>query len=195
MSIEPFRVVTSNTVIFADENIDTDQIIPARFLKVTTREGLGQWLFAHWRYHEDGTLKNNCILNQPYAKTCQILIGGDNFGCGSSREHAPWALRDFGFRVVISTSIADIFRNNATKNGLLPVVISPEAHAQLLASPQALVTVDLETCTVQLNGTTLASFEVEPFARYRLLNGIDEMTFLLNHSDAITRFENARDLG
>src|SRR5215207_2178575 len=141
--MEPIRTFTSNTVVLPSENVDTDQIIPARFLKVTSKIGIGKHLFADWRYDAAGTPKPDFILNRPEAAGAHVLVAGDNFGCGSSREHAPWALYDYGFRAVVSTSIADIFRNNALKNGLLPIVVDAEVHAKLLATPGSAVTIVL----------------------------------------------------
>jgi 3-isopropylmalate/(R)-2-methylmalate dehydratase small subunit len=170
-------------------NIDTDQIIPARFLKTTTKKGLGQQLFADWRYNADGSPKPDFILNRPEATGAQVLVGGDNFGGGSSREHAPWALTDYGFRAVISTSFADIFRNNALKNGLLPITVSKELHQRLLDSPGGTVTINLEAKTITLADGTSATFPVESFARYCLLNGVDELGFLLGREKEIAEFE------
>lgn len=183
---------TSPTVVLPVDNIDTDQIIPARYLKGTSRSGLGQVLFADWRYDGQGRPKADFVLNRPEAKGAEVLVAGDNFGCGSSREHAPWALVDAGFRAVISTSIADIFSNNALKNGLLPIVVEPAVHRRLLAQPGAPVTVDLEAQAVTLPDGTRAKFEVEPFARYCLLDGVDELTFLLGQAEAIAAWETKR---
>jgi 3-isopropylmalate/(R)-2-methylmalate dehydratase small subunit len=180
---------TSPTVVLPVDNVDTDQIIPARFLKGTSRSGLGRSLFADWRYDAHGQPRADFVLNRPEAHGAEVLVAGDNFGCGSSREHAPWALVDAGFRAVISTSIADIFRNNALKNGLLPIVVPPGLHGRLLASPGTRVTVDLEQKKVTLPDGASESFEVEPFARYCLLNGVDELEFLLGQEAAIKEFE------
>jgi 3-isopropylmalate/(R)-2-methylmalate dehydratase small subunit len=180
---------TSPTVVLPVDNVDTDQIIPARFLKGTGRSGLGQSLFADWRYDAQGRPRPDFVLNRPEAQGAAVLVAGDNFGCGSSREHAPWALVDAGFRAVISTSIADIFRNNALKNGLLPIVVPPDVHRRLAAAPGTPVTVDLEQRTVTLADGTRATFEIEPFARYCLLNGVDELAFLLGQGEAISQFE------
>src|SRR4051812_24840108 len=190
--MEPIRVFSSPTVVLPSENVDTDQIIPARFLKVTSKIGIGKHLFADWRYDAAGAPKADFILNKPEAAGASVLVAGDNFGCGSSREHAPWALYDYGFRAVVSTSIADIFRNNALKNGLLPLVVEPAVHAKLLASPGAKVTVSLEEQTLTLADGTKAKFPVDPFARYCLLNGVDELGFLLSQADAIASFEARR---
>jgi 3-isopropylmalate/(R)-2-methylmalate dehydratase small subunit len=190
--MEPIKTFTSKTVVLPTENIDTDQIIPARFLKATSKNGLGDKLFSDWRFAADGTEKPDFALNQPAAKGAVVLVGGDNFGCGSSREHAPWALYDYGFRAVISTSIADIFKSNSLKNGLLPIVIDAATHAKLLATPGMDVTVSLEAQTVTLADGTVATFSVDPFSRYCLLNGIDELQFLLSQDPDITKFENSR---
>jgi 3-isopropylmalate/(R)-2-methylmalate dehydratase small subunit len=187
--MEPIKTLTSRTVVLPIENIDTDQIIPARFLKGTTKNGLGEKLFSDWRYDAAGVPKGDFILNRPEAKGAAVLVAGDNFGCGSSREHAPWALYDYGFRAVISTSIADIFRNNALKNGLLPIVVTPALHSALLANPGASVTVSLEDQTVTVEGAGTAKFPIDSFARYCLLNGIDELEFLLSKEEAIAAFE------
>jgi 3-isopropylmalate/(R)-2-methylmalate dehydratase small subunit len=189
MTAQPIRTIESRCVALPIDNIDTDQIIPARFLKVTGREGLGQWLFANWRYDDAGRPRPEFVLNRPEAAGAQVLVAGDNFGCGSSREHAPWALLDYGFRAVVSTSIASIFRNNSLKNGLLPVVIEPEVHRRLLADPAASVAIDLESGTLRLADGTAARFDVEPFARYCLLQGIDELSFLLAQEHAIAEYE------
>ena len=189
--MEPFRTLTSCTVVLARRDIDTDQIIPARFLKGTTREGLGKRLFAGWRYDATGAPRPDFPLNDPHAQGARILVAGANFGCGSSREHAPWALVDHGIRAVISASIADIFRNNAIKNGLVPAVVDEEAHRALLANPFAEVTVDLEAQEVRAPGVR-ARFCIDPFARRCLLDGTDELGFLLAQSAAITAYEQAR---
>jgi 3-isopropylmalate/(R)-2-methylmalate dehydratase small subunit len=191
MSIEPMKTVTSKTVVLPAANIDTDQIIPARFLTVTTRDGLGKYAFNDWRYDEDGN-ETDHILNAEAAKACEILVGGHNFGCGSSREHAPWSLTDYGFRVVISSEIADIFKANSLKNGLLPIVIDKGAHQWLIDHPGEEITVDLERCEVRLpkNGGTY-NFDVDAFSRQCLLQGVDEMGYLDSQADAITAYEAA----
>jgi 3-isopropylmalate/(R)-2-methylmalate dehydratase small subunit len=187
--MDPIRTFESRTVVLPQENIDTDQIIPARFLKVTDKKGLGKALFSDWRYGADGQPKADFVLNGSAAQGAHVLVAGDNFGCGSSREHAPWALVDFGFRAVISTRIADIFRNNALKNGLLPIVVDAASHAKLLASPGATVRVDLEAQTVTLPDGAAVKFPVDAFSRYCLLNGVDELGFLLSQEEAIAAFE------
>jgi 3-isopropylmalate/(R)-2-methylmalate dehydratase small subunit len=189
--MQPFRTLTSRAVMLPRRDIDTDQIIPARFLKGTTRDGLGRWLFAGWRYDGQGAPVADFPLNDPRAAGAWILVAGANFGCGSSREHAPWALVDHGFRAVISASIADIFRNNAVKNGLVPAVVDEEAHRALLAQPFAEVTVDLEAQEVTAPGVR-ARFSIDPFARRCLLEGTDELGFLLAQAGAIASYEQAR---
>ncbi|HET6150715.1 MAG TPA: 3-isopropylmalate dehydratase small subunit [Polyangia bacterium] len=190
--MEPIKTLVSRTVVLPIDNVDTDQIIPARFLKGTTKNGLGEKLFSDWRYDAQGNRKTDFVLNRPESQGAQVLIAGDNFGCGSSREHAPWALVDYGFRAVVSTSIADIFRNNALKNGLLPIVVESALHRRLLADPGASVTVSLEDQTLRLADGTTARFAVEPFARYCLLNGVDELAFLLAAEADIAAFEKSR---
>ncbi len=187
--MDPIKSVTSKTVVIPLDDIDTDQIIPARFLTTTSREGLGEHLFTDWRYAKDGTPNPDFVLNTPEAQGAQILVAGRNFGCGSSREHAPWALLDFGLRVAISTEIADIFFNNALKNGFIPVVVDSATHAWLLDNPGAEVTVDLESSTVILPGREPVPFSVDSFARYCLLNGLDQMGFLTQHAEDIAAFE------
>jgi len=187
--MDPIRVIESKTVVLPRENVDTDQIIPARFLKVTDKKGLGKVLFCDWRYEQGEKPRPDFVLNRPEAQGCRILVAGDNFGCGSSREHAPWALVDYGFQAVISTRIADIFRNNSLKNGLVPVVLEPAAHAKLLAAPGASVRVDLEAQTVTLPDGSTASFPIDAFSRYCLMNGVDELGFLLSQEEAIQAFE------
>ncbi len=185
----PLKTLRSRTAVLPAANIDTDQIIPARFLTTTTREGLGQHLFADWRYDARGAPRPDFALNRPEAQGCQILVAGRNVGCGSSREHAPWALIDYGFRAVVSTEIADIFRNNSLKNGLLPVVVDEATSRWLIEHPGAEVTIDLETTTLTLPTGEPVRFAVEAFARYCLLNGIDELGFLLGRSAEIEAYE------
>ena len=187
--MEPIKVIRSRTVVMPSTNIDTDQIIPGRFLTTTTKLGLGKELFADWRYRPDGTPNPDFILNKPEAKGCQILVAGRNVGCGSSREHAPWALLDFGFKAVVSTEIADIFRNNSLKNGLLPVIVDDATHAWLLANPGAEVTIDLEKSTLALPDGRSVTFPIDGFARYCLLNGVDELGFLLSKQAEIAAYE------
>ena len=190
--MEPIKTFRSRTVVMPSTNIDTDQIIPGRFLTTTTKEGLGQQLFADWRYDASGAPKPDFILNKPEAQGCRILVAGRNIGCGSSREHAPWALCDYGFQAVVSTEIADIFRNNSLKNGLLPFVIDEATHQWLLANPGAEIEIDLEAQQVRLPNGQSASFTIESFARYCLLNGVDELGFLLSKEADIARYEARR---
>ena len=187
--MDPITRIRSRTVVMPSSNIDTDQIIPARFLTTTTREGLGVALFADWRYEADGRPKSGFVLNRPEARGCQVLVAGRNIGCGSSREHAPWALLDYGFRAVISTEIADIFRSNSLKNGLLPVVVDETTHGWLVAHPGAEVEIDLPDSLLRLPDGRAVHFLVEAFSRYCLMNGIDELGYLLSHADAIDAYE------
>lgn len=187
--MEAIRFVKSRTVVLPMTNVDTDQIIPARFLTVTNKEGLGEQLFADWRYDGQGNPKSDFVLNQADAKGAQILVAGSNFGCGSSREHAPWALVDFGFRAVVSTRFADIFRNNALKNGLLPIVVDEETHQALLNDPGAELVVDLEAQSMKLPSGKEVRFPIDAFARFCLLQGQDELDFLLDQEDKIAAFE------
>ena len=187
--MQPIRTFSSRTVVLPFTNIDTDQIIPARFLTTTTKEGLGRQAFNDWRYDANGAPKPDFILNRPQAAGCTILVAGRNFGCGSSREHAPWALLDYGFRAVVSTEIADIFRNNSLKNGLLPIVVDEQTHGWLLAHPGVSLKIDLQASTLTLPDGTAVQFPIEAFARYCLLNGVDELGFLLQQADATARYE------
>lgn len=191
MQFDPFHTLTSRTVVLPQNDIDTDQIIPARFLTTTERAGLGKAAFYDWRYDENGAPLNSSPLNGVDTKTHQILVAGSNFACGSSREHAPWALLDFGFRVVVSSDIADIFTSNAQKNGLLTVVVDHETHEALLAAPGAEVTIDLENLTVSFAEKETA-FSVEPFARRCLLDGVDPLGGLLAQEAAIAAYEASR---
>ena len=184
--------IRSRTVVLPTRDIDTDQIIAARFLTTTTREGLGQSLFYDLRFDADGEKKPGFPLNAAEAEGCRILVAGNNFGCGSSREHAPWALLDYGFQAVISTEIADIFRNNALKNGLVPVVIDDATHAWLLDNPGVEVTIDVETSTLGLPDGRNVNFPIESFARHCLLHGIDQLGYLQQHVKDIRRFEENR---
>jgi 3-isopropylmalate/(R)-2-methylmalate dehydratase small subunit len=181
--------IRSRTVVMPSTNIDTDQIIPGRFLTTTTKEGLGAQLFADWRYDAAGNPKPDFILNKPESAGCRVLVAGRNVGCGSSREHAPWALLDYGFQAVLSTEIADIFRNNSLKNGLLPVVVDEATHTWLLANPGAEVEIDLDSATIKLPGREPVRFPIDPFARYCLMNGVDELGFLLSQDAAIKQYE------
>jgi 3-isopropylmalate/(R)-2-methylmalate dehydratase small subunit len=185
----PIRQIRSRTVVLPLTNIDTDQIIPARFLRTTQREGLGAGLFADWRVRADGTQDDAFALNRPEAIGCSVLVAGRNFGCGSSREHAPWALLDHGFRAIVSTGIADIFRSNALKNGLLPVVVDEASGRWLLEHPGAEVLIDLPATTLTLPTGASVAFPIDAFARYCLLNGLDELGFLLERAPQIEAFE------
>jgi 3-isopropylmalate/(R)-2-methylmalate dehydratase small subunit len=186
-----FQTIQSKTVVIAADNIDTDQIIPARYLKAISKDGLGEGLFRDWRQNPDGTPKPDFPLNKPEAKGAEILVAGDNFGCGSSREHAPWALTQNGFRAVVSTSFADIFKGNSLKNGLLPVIVPPEIHAELLKSPGATLKIDLATQTLTLPDGRAVKFPIDPFARQCLLDGVDELGYMLQQEPAIAAFEKA----
>jgi 3-isopropylmalate/(R)-2-methylmalate dehydratase small subunit len=170
-------------------HIDPDQIIPARFLTTTTREGLGAALFADLRYDAAGRPKPGFVLNRPESHGCAILVAGRNIGCGSSREHAPWALFDYGFRAVVSTEIADIFRSNSLKNGLLPVIVDEATHAFLVENPGSEIEIDLEATCVRLPDGREVPFPIEAFARYCLMNGVDELGYLLGQADAIAEYE------
>ena len=190
--MEPVIRVRSKTVVIASSNIDTDQIIPARFLTTTTKIGLGRQLFADWRYQADGSPKPDFALNRPAAAGAQVLVAGRNFGCGSSREHAPWALLDFGFRAVISTEIADIFRGNSLKNGLLPITVDETTAQWLQGNPGAEVDIDVGERRLTLPTGVSVSFPLEAFARHCLLNGIDELGYLRSHLGDIERYEASR---
>ncbi|GIU78751.1 MAG: 3-isopropylmalate dehydratase small subunit [Bryobacteraceae bacterium] len=191
--MEKFTAFESWVAVLPVDNIDTDQIIPARFLKTTSKAGLGDQLFYDWRYGADGNPKPDFVLNRPPGNRAQVLLAGDNFGCGSSREHAPWALTQFGFKAVISTSFADIFKGNALKNALLPIVVPAEIHSRLLkmleADPLGTVRVDLASQTLTLPDGAAVEFPVDPFAKTCLLEGVDELGFLLKHEAEIAAFE------
>ena len=184
--------IRSRTVALPATNIDTDQIIPARFLTATSKAGFGKHLFADWRYDSAGNPRPEFALNKPEASGAAVLVAGRNIGCGSSREHAPWALQDFGFAAVISTEFADIFRTNCLKNGLVPVLVDEKTHAWLLAHPDAEVSIDVEHTTLSLPDGTAVKFPLEGFARYCLLNGVDELGFLLSQNQAISAYEQAK---
>jgi len=188
--VTPFTSFRSKIVPILINNIDTDQIIPARFLKTVSKEGLDKNLFCDWRYNADGSEKPDFILNTPRGKGAQILLAGDNFGCGSSREHAPWAITQFGFRAVISTSFADIFKGNSLKNSLLPIVVSPEIHAKLVALPaDAEVNIDLPSQTLTLPDGTKVEFAVDSFNKTCLLEGIDELGWIQKQDKSIAAYE------
>jgi 3-isopropylmalate/(R)-2-methylmalate dehydratase small subunit len=191
---EPFETFTSAVIPLPAENVDTDQIVPARYLKVTDKAGLAEALFRDWRFEEDGSLRQPpFVLDRPEIAGRQILLAGDNFGAGSSREHAPWALTSWGIRAILSTSFADIFRSNSLKNGLLPIVVSPETHERLFAlvaaDPEVQLTVDLEAQVVHLPGDEDVAFDVDPFARMMLLAGTDELGYLLGKEADIEAWE------
>ena len=186
--MDAFKTLTSRTLVLPAANIDTDQIIPARFLTTTTKEGLGREAFHDWRYAKDGGIKADCILNQVDPAEHRVLVAGRNFGCGSSREHAPWALTDYGFRAVVSTEIADIFTSNALKNGLLPVVVDEETHARLVEHAGEPVTIDLQANELRM-GNHVVSFSVEPFSRECMLDGVDTLGWLAARIPAIEAYE------
>lgn len=190
---DPFVTFTSAVIPMPNENIDTDQIVPARFLKVTDRWGLSEALFSDWRFDDDGNPRPEFVLNRREMQGRRVLLAGDNFGCGSSREHAPWALAAWGIRVILSTSFADIFRNNAQKNGLLPIVVETERHRQLFErlaeNPDYEVTVDLEAQVIHLPGDEDLPFDIDPFVKLMILRGTDELGYLLSRLPDIERWE------
>jgi 3-isopropylmalate/(R)-2-methylmalate dehydratase small subunit len=187
-----FTTLTSRVMVVPVNDIDTDQIIPAQFLKVTDKNGLADALFYNWRYNDDKSPNQDFVINKPESKDSQILLAGDNFGCGSSREHAPWALTAYGFRAVISTSFADIFRNNSLKNGLIPIIVDEETHKMLFdlaeEAPRAELTVDLATQTVSFPGGSF-TFPIDPFNKACLLNGVDELGYIMGFEKDIAEFE------
>ncbi len=191
-----FTTLTSHAVPLTAVNVDTDQIIPARFLKVTDKHGLGDRLFSDWRYHEDGSHKEDFVLNHPESQGAQILIAGHNFGSGSSREHAPWALVAWGFRAIISTGFADIFRSNSLKNGLLPVEVTPDVYKELMQAVQldrgTKITIDLPTQSVTGLGSLETTFPIDEFSKHCLLEGVDQLGYLLSFDDQITNYEQQR---
>ena len=190
---ERFTQLTSNTFVIPQASIDTDQIIPARFLTTTTRKGLGAFAFYDWRYDDNGRPIEDEPLNTLDRAEHRILVAGDNFGCGSSREHAPWALLDYGFRAVVSTSIADIFTSNALKNGLLPVTVDADTHARLLADPGGRVTIDLEKSRLCIGNQPPVSFSIEPFARRCLIEGVDALGWLIERTPTIREYEQRQE--
>jgi len=191
-----FTTLNSHAALLSAENVDTDQIIPARFLKTLDKNGLGKQLFFDWRYLPDGTDNPDFVLNKPDAQGAQVLIAGDNFGCGSSREHAPWALMGWGLRAVISTSFADIFKGNSLKNGLLPIQVDAATHAKLVAAvkqnPKAQLGIDLAKAELTLPSGETVKFPIDSFAQHCLLNGIDQLGYILSHDDKIKAYEAAR---
>ena len=196
MAYDKFEILKSTAVPLPIENVDTDQIIPARYLKATDKNGMGEALFADWRYNPDGSPKPGFVLNDPRVQGAQILLAGDNFGCGSSREHAPWALAGYGFRAVISTSFADIFRNNALKNNMLPVIVDAETLKSLFdlveEAPKAEITVDLEMQSVMLPDGSAVSFPIDPFSKTCLIQGVDQLGYIKSFEDEIAAFEQSR---
>ena len=195
--MQPFTTITSKLIPLPIRNVDTDQIIPARYLKVTDKDGLAEGLFYDWRYQSDGSPNPDFVLNQFQYQSAKILLAGDNFGCGSSREHAPWALTGWGIRAIISTSFADIFRNNALKNGLLPVIVDEETHQSLFdlvaEAPYAEITIDLETQNLALPGGAAVDFPIDDFARKCLLEGVDQLGYIRSFEEQITAFEVQRE--
>ncbi len=195
--MEKFQKLTSHVVPLAEKDVDTDQIIPARFLTVIDKVGLGEHLFEDWRNLADGSPDPEFVLNRPEVQGAQILLAGSNFGCGSSREHAPWAIMDWGVRAVISTSYADIFRNNSLKNGLLPVIVEAEAHGELFRmvaqDPGAEVTIDLASQTVTFGDEHVVNFPMDPFAKLSLLEGVDQLGYLLSMEEVISAYEASHD--
>ncbi|KAA3657180.1 MAG: 3-isopropylmalate dehydratase small subunit [Chloroflexi bacterium] len=193
--MQPFTTLNSHMVAIPTENIDTDQIIPAQFLKTISKAGLGKNLFFHWRYNEDGTAKADFPLNTPEAKGAQVLLAGDNFGCGSSREHAPWSLMDHGFQAIISTSFADIFRNNSLKNSLLPVIVDEDTHKQLMSlveeDPHTQVAIDLEAQTLTLPDGRSVNFPIDNFSKTCMLEGVDQLGYLLKQDALVAQYEQA----
>lgn len=187
--MEPLKIIKSKTVVLPLSDIDTDQIIPAKFLTTTTKDGLGKHLFSSWRHESDGTPKTDFVINNINPADHQILVTGHNFGCGSSREHAPWALMDFGFKAVISTQVADIFFNNALKNAFIPIVVNQDVHSHLLENPGISITIDIDAKTLSIPGIGSINFAIEAFARYCLLNGVDQLGFLLNKMEDINQYE------
>ena len=196
--MKPFTLLTSKIIPLPNRNIDTDQIIPARYLKVVDKAGLAEGLFYDWRYLEDGTPNPDFTLNHSRYTYAKILLAGDNFGCGSSREHAPWALTGWGIRAVISTSIADIFRNNALKNGLLPVLVTHETHQSLfdltIEAPDVEISIDLTRNRLLLPDGSEVEFPIEPFARKCLLEGLDQLGYIRSFEDQIAVYEAARGI-
>jgi 3-isopropylmalate/(R)-2-methylmalate dehydratase small subunit len=181
---------TSKTVVLPNEDVDTDQIVPARFLTLPSKVGIGECLFYDWRYNESGEPNKDFILNKKESRDCSVLVAGNNFGCGSSREHAPWALVDFGFKAIISTSFADIFKNNCLKNGLIPITVPKNIHDWLMDNPRVEVTIDLEKTLLHTDQGHEASFPIESFSRYCLMNGMDQLGYILSKEAEIQKHEN-----
>ena len=190
--MKPVKRIQSRTVVLPTRDIDTDQIIPARFLTTTSREGLGESVFHDLRYNDDGSPNSDFVLNTPEFEGAAILVAGNNFGCGSSREHAPWALLDYGIEAVISTELADIFRNNSLKNGLVAIVVDEDTHRWLLEHPGVDLVIDVENATIELPDGRKAGFSIDDFAKHCLLEGIDQLGFLRQHLNKIEAFEETR---
>ena len=180
---------SSKTVVLPNEDVDTDQIVPARFLTLPSKEGIGECLFYDWRFNESGEPNKDFVLNKEEYQDCSVLVAGNNFGCGSSREHAPWALVDYGFKAIVSTSFADIFKNNSLKNGLIPITVPEEMHKWLIDNPGVDVMIDLENTLIQTQQGHESSFPVESFSRYCLMNGIDQLGYILSQESEITKHE------
>ena len=191
--MEPVKIINSKSVVLPLDDIDTDQIIPARFLTTTSKEGLGKSLFNDWRFNSDGSPIKEFILNQSISSGCEILVAGRNFGCGSSREHAPWALLDYGIKAVISTQIADIFFNNSLKNGFIPIRIDEDSHNWLLSNPGVKIIIDINELSVNIDGYKKLDFYMDPFSKYCLLNGIDQLGFIMKHESQIKKYEEMVD--
>ena len=187
------KIISSKSVVLPLDDIDTDQIIPARFLTTTSKEGLGKSLFNDWRFNSDGSPIKEFILNQSISSGCEILVAGRNFGCGSSREHAPWALLDYGIKAVISTQIADIFFNNSLKNGFIPIRIDEDSHNWLLSNPGVKIIIDINELSVNIDGYKKLDFYMDPFSKYCLLNGIDQLGFIMKHESQIKKYEEMVD--
>ena len=188
--MKKIKTFSAKTVNLPNEDIDTDQIIPARFLTRQTIDGIGECLFADWRFDKSGKPNENFILNQAESINAGILVAGNNFGCGSSREHAAWSLLDYGFRAIISSSFADIFQNNSLKNGLITIVVDLETHKWLMENPATELIVDLENTEIILESGKVVSFPIDSFARYCLLNGVDQLGYILSHESEINAYEN-----
>ena len=190
--MKKIKTFSAKTVNLPNEDIDTDQIIPARFLTRQTIDGIGECLFADWRFDKSGKPNENFILNQAESINAGILVAGNNFGCGSSREHAAWSLLDYGFRAIISSSFADIFQNNSLKNGLITIVVDLETHKWLMENPATELIVDLENTEIILESGKAVSFPIDSFARYCLLNGVDQLGYILSHESEINAYENQK---
>jgi len=190
--MKKIKTFSAKTVNLPNEDIDTDQIIPARFLTRQTIDGIGECLFADWRFDKSGKPNENFILNQAESANAGILVAGNNFGCGSSREHAAWSLLDYGFKAVVSSSFADIFQNNSLKNGLITIVVDLETHEWLMEHPATELIVDLENTEIILESGKTVSFPIDSFARYCLLNGVDQLGYILSHESEINAYENQK---